>query len=118
MSDGGKRILLVEDELLIALDTQDILAGAGYDVIGPATSLDQAMSMAAEPLNAALLDVNLAGTLVWPAAEALTARGVPVVLLTGFGNALEVPPALAGAPRLGKPIDSAKLLELLGKLLP
>lgn len=112
MSD--KRILLVEDEVLIALDTSDILAGAGYEVVGPAVRVETAVAMAAsERLAGAVLDVNLAGSYVWPAARELQQRGVPFVFLTGFGAALDVPAPFASVPRLAKPIDAPSILTTL-----
>lgn len=107
-------MLLVEDEVLIALDTADILTEAGFTVVGPATSVEEAIALAdGFTLAAAVLDVNLNGTLVWPAAEHLARKGVPVVLLSGFGASLDVPASLQTAPRLGKPI---RALELVGAL--
>lgn len=114
---GGKRVLLVEDELLLALDTQDLLTEAGYEVVGPATSLDAALAMAeGEILELAVLDINLAGKLVWPVAERLVARNIPIILLSGFGGNLDVPPALRAAPRLGKPVVARLLLDQMTKL--
>lgn len=115
MSDDTRRILLVEDEILIALDTSDVLTAAGYEVIGPATSLQAALALAErEPLHGAVLDVYLAGKYVWPAAEKLAERRVPFVLLTGFGAGLDVPVEFTAAPRLGKPIDGPGLIRALG----
>lgn len=113
----GSRILLVEDDALIALDAQEVLAGAGYEVLGPATSLEAGMALTGERLDGAVLDVNLGGPFVWPIAEALRARAVPFLLLTGFGSALDVPPSIADAPRLAKPVDQAVLLKTLRGLL-
>ncbi len=118
MSGGGKRVLLVEDEMLVALDTQEFLSEAGYEVVGPAMSLDEALAMAeGESLEAAVLDINLAGKLVWPVAERLVARNVPVVLLSGFGQSLDIPLALRAAPRLGKPVVGRQLLDELSELV-
>ena len=88
----SSRILLVEDEALIAMDTEDALVDAGYAVVGPADRLDTALALArAAPIDAAVLDVNLAGSMVWPVATALQQRGIPYVLLTGFGAYLDAP---------------------------
>lgn len=114
----GRRILLVEDEILIALDTQDELTQAGCMVLGPATRLDSAVALAeSERLDAAVLDVNLDGTYVWPLTELLAARRVPYILLTGFGAALELPEHCRTAPRLDKPIRPRALLGVLEDLL-
>jgi DNA-binding response OmpR family regulator len=114
VTEARKRILLVEDEFLIALDTMDVLTQAGYEVVGPATSLERAHGLIeCEVFDAAVLDVNLGGTYVWPVAERLADRGVPVVLLTGFGNGLQVPAKLQASPRLGKPLRENELLEAI-----
>ena len=112
MTEPRKRILLVEDELLIALDTQNMLEQAGYDVVGPATSLEQALLLVeTETFHVAVLDINLGGTYVWPAAEQLSERGVPIILTSGFGHGLDVPTSLRTAPRLAKPLKAAELTE-------
>ncbi len=116
---SGKRILLVEDEALIALDTEEALAEAGFHVVGPADRVDVALALArTETFDAAVLDVNLAGDLVWPVAGALRGRGIPFVLLSGFGHALEVPPACRDVPRLAKPFSQPALLSVLKSICP
>lgn len=114
----GRHVLLVEDEVLIALDTADILTEAGYTVVGPATTVEQAIALSnGTALAAAVLDVNLNGTLVWPAAEHLTRQGVPIVLLSGFGASLDVPASLQAAPRFGKPIRAPELVGALASIV-
>lgn len=118
MSETAKRVLIVEDEVLIALDTQDVVAAAGYTVIGPAHSLDAAVSLAsAEPLDVALLDVSLNGAYSWPVADVLTQRRVPFLILTGFGASLEVPDRHRAVPRLGKPVAARELLAQIRGLV-
>lgn len=110
----SRRVLLVDDEALIAMDAEDVLTDAGYCVVGPAHRLDAALKLArAASLDAAVLDVNLAGVAVWPVADALFARGIPFVLLTGFGKGLEIPKSCKGAPIIGKPLSTAELLGAL-----
>lgn len=114
---SGLRVLLVEDEALIALHTQDVLCEAGYEVIGPVDRLDEALSLArSEQFHAAVLDVNLAGELVWPVADILFERGIGFLLLTGFGFRLEIPPSCNGAPRLTKPLTRDDLLAALATM--
>ncbi len=111
---NGLRVLLVEDEALIALHTQDVLCEAGYEVVGPADRLEEALSLAqSEQFHAAVLDVNLAGEFVWPVANILFERGIGFLLLTGFGYRLEIPPSCNGAPRLTKPLSRDDLLAAL-----
>jgi DNA-binding response OmpR family regulator len=113
----GRRVLIVEDEGLIALDIADALTDAGVDVIGPITSLDKALVIASEvPADVALLDVSLARQPVWPAAEVLARRGIPIIFLTGFAG-LDFPFSLATYSRLSKPVARDILLSRLSEVL-
>ncbi len=85
---AGKRVLVVEDELLVALLVEDVLAAAGCIVVGPFSRLPEALAAARiEPVDAALLDVNIAGESVFPVAHVLDERGVPFLFVTGYGQA-------------------------------
>lgn len=85
MSLEGKRILVVEDEPIIAMMTEDWLAELGAVPIGPAASVADALQLAAaNELDAALIDLNLRGESGDAVAEALAARGVPFVVATGY----------------------------------
>jgi DNA-binding NtrC family response regulator len=104
----GKRILVVEDEALIAVMVEDMLIEMGGEVVGPAGAVDDALELArTEVLDAAVLDVNVRGQRIDPVAEALMARGVPVLFATGYG---EVKLA-SGAPAtvIDKPYTQDKL---------
>ena len=110
---SGLRVLLVEDEVLVAMYVEDLLEEAGCRVVGPVPRLEQALSTVAEtPLDLAILDVNLNGDHVWPVADALRARGVPHVFLTGYTGDT-VPGEHADTRRLTKPIKAADLYETL-----
>lgn len=100
----GCKVLLVEDEYLIACDTAILLREAGAEVVGPAGGLAQARALAArEPrLDGAVLDVQLGDGMVCPLVPELAARGVPVLLATGYERDV-LPPALVGLPHLAKP---------------
>lgn len=98
----GARVLVVEDEFLIASLLADALERLGASVVGPASSVAQALGLAGEPLALALLDVNLKGTRVFPVADALRARRVPMIFVTGYDATLPGP--YAAAPRLTKPV--------------
>ncbi len=114
----AKRILVVDDEVLAALDVEDALIEAGFCVVGPAHRLDQALAFARDgELDAAVLDVNLAGVQVWPVADLLFGRGVPIVLLTGSGKTLAVPQSCKNAPLINKPVHFEELLAALTALL-
>ena len=83
----GKRILVVEDEALIAVMVEDMLIEMGAVVIGPAATIESALELARrEELDAAVLDVNVRGERIDPVAEALIARGIPVLFATGYGE--------------------------------
>jgi DNA-binding response OmpR family regulator len=110
---GARRVLLVEDEAVIALDVGDRLRRAGYEVAGPVARADEAARLAAEaPLDAALLNVSLVDGPVYPAADALVRRGVPFVFLTGYGSA-DLPERFRGRPVLGKPCSAERLPAVL-----
>jgi DNA-binding response OmpR family regulator len=70
-----------------------------------------------EAIDAASLDINLNGEMIWPAAAALRRRGVPLVLVTGYASSLEMPADLAGAARLEKPVHARQILHCLRGLL-
>ncbi len=82
----GGRILLVEDEILVAMMLRDTLTELGYSVIGPFGRLSDAMVSAVhEPIDAGMIDVNLGGELVYPIADVLQARRIPFIFVTGYG---------------------------------
>jgi CheY-like chemotaxis protein len=85
--------LVVEDELLVALDIESILSEAGMDVVGPASSAGEALKLIADsPPDAALLDANLSGEPIDAVAQALSERGIPFAYVTGYGRE-SLPPA-------------------------
>jgi DNA-binding response OmpR family regulator len=107
--DRAARVLVVEDEMLVAMVLEDQLADAGFKVVGPAFSVEEAMRLAAsEPLDGAVLDINLAGEKVYPVADLLAARNVPFVYVTGFGRA-GLRETDQGRPMLQKPYLFASL---------
>jgi CheY-like chemotaxis protein len=84
----GRRVLVVEDDLMIAMLVEDMLTDLGCAVVGPANGLTQgqALADAEAKLDAALLDVNLGQDTVFPLADQLRARGVPLIFSTGYGD--------------------------------
>lgn len=83
----GKRILVVEDEALIAVMVEDMLTEMGCSVVGPAATIESALALArSEELDGAVLDVNVRGERIDPVADALMARGVPMLFATGYGE--------------------------------
>ncbi|WP_287105107.1 response regulator, partial [Brevundimonas sp.] len=85
---SGRRVLVVEDESLVAMLLETILEDMECVPIGPASNIDEGETLARDTveLDAALLDVNVAGRQVFPVAEALKSRGVPFVFSTGYGE--------------------------------
>lgn len=84
---AGRRILVVEDEPLLAMMIEDLLSEIGCIVVGPASHLAAAQAIAGEAeLDGALLDVNLGAEQVYPVADCLRRRGVPFVFVTGYGR--------------------------------
>lgn len=88
MSFQGARILVVEDDMMIAMLVEDMLLDFGCHVVGPASNLTKALALAREagPFSAAILDVNLGLESVFPAADLLRAQGVPLIFCTGYGD--------------------------------
>lgn len=116
MSLHRSRVLVVEDSLLIAMEVEDLTVQCGYDVAGPVGSVSAALeSVRDEPLDAAILDINLGDDLVWPVADALVWRDVPFVLATGYG-AIDVPERFARYPRLTKPLSLESLCDALAQI--
>jgi CheY-like chemotaxis protein len=114
----GRRVLLVEDEAMIAMLLEDMLGDLGCEVVGPAYALDPALALAAgdNAIDVAILDVNLAGRPVFELADALRGRGVPMVFSTGHG-----PRGLRDidrdVPVLGKPFHALELAVALRRAL-
>jgi DNA-binding response OmpR family regulator len=81
------KVLIVEDETLIAMLVEDMLVDLGYEVLGPATRLQRALEMAREEsFDVALLDINLASEQSFPVALVLRERGIPFIFATGYGS--------------------------------
>ncbi len=87
MEFRGLRILIVEDEMLVAMLLEDMLTSLGCRVIGPASSVASALKLVdSERLEAAVLDVNLGSEMVYPVADVLEAARIPYVFITGYGR--------------------------------
>lgn len=123
MSGGGllegRRVLVVEDEALIALDLCLVLEDLGCAPVGPAASVAAAMDLlrVEAALDAALLDETLGTMLVTPVAEALARRGVPFVVVSGRARSMSSNPLLLDAPRLSKPARTQRIAQALTALL-
>jgi DNA-binding response OmpR family regulator len=110
-------VLIVEDEWLLADHYASILRDAGYSIVGPAPSLDEAIGLVSKAdVDAALADINLRGTLSYPLAERLATQKVPFAFLTGYHRA-DLPRGLAQHPLVRKPVQPAELLGAVQTLL-
>jgi two-component sensor histidine kinase/DNA-binding response OmpR family regulator len=106
---GKPRVLLVEDEALVAMMIQECLAEFGYQVVGPICTASEAAAKAKDgPLEAAVLDINLGDGAVYPIADILAARGVPFIFVTGY-DADSVDARFRKIPILQKPIEREML---------
>lgn len=114
---AGKRILVIEDEPLIAMEVEAILAAARCQLVGPASTIGHAKRLIAEEdFDAAVVDANLFGAKADELAAALAKRGVPFIFATGYGRAA-LPAAFADRPFLAKPFAAAALLGTLEAVL-
>jgi CheY-like chemotaxis protein len=114
---SARAILRVEDQWLIAEEIALLLEDAGYAVVGPAPSTSAALALLdLQAVDAALLDLTLAGETSYRVAEALVTRGIPFAFVTGYqGHELDA--ALRTRPRLQKPVEPRRLIAALRDLL-
>ena len=114
----GYRVMVVEDEWLLAMEIKRLLEKQGCTVLGPFGDVPRALaSLDGERPDAAILDLNLRGEFDARMAQALEAKGVPFVIVTGYGAAQVTAPEVRNAPRLSKPVDHGKLLRAVRKAL-
>ncbi len=114
---AASRVLVVEDEPLLAMDVADQLADAGFEVIGPATSVVDALKLlGTSGCDVAVLDVHLGPENSEAVALALKAKGTPFVVLSG-NSQKHFPPGFKGAPFLSKPISPPTLSVFLRAIL-
>jgi DNA-binding response OmpR family regulator len=116
---SGRRILVLEDEYFIGDDLRRVLTELGASVIGPIPDLVDGENIVSrgEPLDAALLDINLRNELIFPLARSLRQRKVPVVFTTGYDKAVLLP-EFQDTPLLEKPVDMRRMARLLTELMP
>jgi DNA-binding NtrC family response regulator len=114
----GRRVLIVEDELLVAMELESLLEEQGCAVVGPAATVARALALLdGERLDAAILDVNLDGQTAIPVAAALNEQGIPFLLATGYGAAQASEPELKDAPRVDKPVSHDRLVRTLARIM-
>ena len=112
------RILLVEDNYLVAEVVRDMLENCGCVVVGPVGRVESGLKLAQEEkLDGAVLDINLNGDRCFAIAETLRARGVPFMFLSGYDDLELIPAALRPTRRLGKPVMEQHLVSALSEML-
>ena len=113
----ARRILVVEDELMIRMLLEDMLGELGYTVAAEAGRLEDALAAAqSAEIDVAILDVNLNGQPILPVADALAARGTPFVFATGYGER-GLPEPYRDRPTLKKPFQLEGLKQMLDNAL-
>ncbi|WP_201839161.1 response regulator [Microvirga zambiensis] len=119
MSDDtpGRRILLVEDETMIAMLVEDMLEDLGHELVRVATRLEDAVAAAGnEAIDLAILDLNLGGVLTYPAADVLAERGIPFIFATGYGSG-GLKEGYAARLTLQQPFNTEALEQAIGQAL-
>jgi light-regulated signal transduction histidine kinase (bacteriophytochrome) len=112
------RILVVEDAFLLVTLLQDVFDALGWEMVGPATRLVDALRLARhETFDAALVDVNLDGTMSWEVALVLKHRGIPFVFGTGYSVSAVLPDGLTGSPVIGKPYQLSELQQVIRRVI-
>jgi CheY-like chemotaxis protein len=116
--EAQAKILVVEDEGLVAMMLEQGLIDCGYDVVGPAPDTKKALSLlAAQAIDAAVLDVNLGNERVDPVAEALAAASIPFIFCTGYTDPSALPPGFRDRTMLHKPYRIQEVNDALIQLL-
>ena len=112
---SGNRVMIVEDEALVAMALRESLDEMGFSVLGPFSRITEAMvALRNNEIDAAVLDVNLGGELIYPLADVLAAGGIPFVFVTGYG-AEEIEHRFASVPVLQKPIEREALQAIFAR---
>jgi CheY-like chemotaxis protein len=110
---AGKRVMVAEDELLVAMMIEDLLEELGCVLVGPFTNVADALNAAEDiSIDLAVLDVNLRGKKIYPVAERLAARGIPFLFLSGYGHH-GVPANRPEWRVCAKPFDSVELAAMM-----
>ncbi len=117
LSLDGLRILIVDDEFLIAMNIESLVEDNGGQPVGPVGDIPGALAIIkGEPLDGVLLDANLNGASSEPIALALQAAGIPFVVITGYGRLDLDGVTLSAAPRLTKPLIAREFEAMLGQV--
>jgi CheY-like chemotaxis protein len=113
---NDRRALVAEDTLLVLIALEMILEQHGIQVVGPASTVGEALALAeTAAADIAILDVNLHGEMIFPVADCLIGRGIPVIFTTGYTLKDSLPPHLQTVPTIRKPYKAKDLMELVGQ---
>lgn len=113
----AKRVLIVEDEILLAMHLEDMLTDLGHEIAGQATRIDEALELAREiDIDFAILDINVAGMKSFPVADILRQRGIPFAFASGYG-AEGFLDGYRDEPALRKPYSYEDLERTIGRVL-
>jgi len=114
----GMRVLVVEDNFIVADSLRSLLTAFGGRVVSMAPSVEAALLvLASEPIDVAILDIHLKGGRVDVLADRLVEAKVPFLFITGYGDDTVLPQRLRGWPRLDKPVEPDLLLSTLGAVV-
>lgn len=114
----GCRVLIVEDEVIVAFNMECEVQDAGGEIIGPAHTLAEAQALLSEDFDVAILDINIGGHSVWPIAQALRDRGIPYVLASAnCGDPHAIDPAFTDVPCFDKPVVMPRLIAAVAALV-
>ena len=104
---SGCSILIVEDEFFVAIELEDAFLGAGASIVGPVATVAEAHALldGAPRLDAAVLDINLQGEMIFPVADRLLARDIPFIFATGY-DSVSIPAAYGAVTRCEKPVNA------------
>jgi CheY-like chemotaxis protein len=113
----GRRVLIAEDEYLVAKRMVEEFAKLGVETIGPASTVKRALDLVGHsgPLDAAMLDIKLRNEMIFPVADALRARGVPFVFTTGYSQKI-IPDRYKDVVRYEKPFDVAEVARVVAQI--
>jgi CheY-like chemotaxis protein len=113
----GRRVLIAEDEYLLASKMVEEFAKLGVETIGPASTVKRALDLIEHcgPLDAAMLDIKLRNEMIFPVADALRARGVPFVFTTGYNQKI-IPDRYKDVVRYEKPFDVAEIARVVAQI--
>lgn len=116
MNERKPRILVVEDDVFIAMDVEHMVGACGCEPVGPVSNVEAGLAaVRRSALDGAVLDVNLGDERVWPVADLLREHGVPLILATGYSTA-EVPDRFKECDILHKPLNEGALFAALDAL--